>query len=87
MEQTLESRVINIIAKNQKISPADIRLEQLIEEVCEDSLDIVQMLFALEDEFNIDIPDEAKELKTIGDIVRGIAKLVALKEKTEATVA
>ena len=36
-----------------------------------DSLDVVELVMALEDEFNVDIPDEdAEKIKTVGDAVR-----------------
>ncbi len=83
-QSTIERRVINTIAKTQKISPNDIKLEHLIEEICQDSLDQVSVLFELEDEFDLSFPDEARELKTIGDIVKGIETL--MKEKQESSV-
>ena len=40
-----------------------------------DSLDVVEMLMAVESEFNVTIPDEvAKEMKTIQDVVNFIEK-------------
>lgn len=86
MTPTIEHRVIQIVAKTTKISPEDVQLDQLIEDVCEDSLDQVNLLFELEDEFDVDIPDEARESKTIQDIVLGIEKLMQAKEKQEVEV-
>jgi acyl carrier protein len=79
-QETTEFRVINLIAKAQKIPAENIHPDQAIEEVCEDSLDMVNLLFALEDEFNLSIPDEARESKTIRDIVNGIEKLLQTEE-------
>lgn len=79
-QETIEFRVINLIAKAQKIPAENIHLDQAIEEVCEDSLDMVNLLFSLEDEFNLSIPDEAKESKTIRDIVNGIEQLLQTEE-------
>jgi acyl carrier protein len=87
MNQSIEQRVLKIIAKIKNISPNDIRVEQAIEEVCEDSLDVVSLLFDLEDEFEISIPDEAKELKTIQDMINGIETLIQAKRITEETPA
>lgn len=48
---------------------------KLVEDLGADSLDIVEMLMTLEDEFGISIPDEdAIKLKTIADIVSYIEK-------------
>ena len=86
MNQSIEQRVLKIIAKIKNISPNDIRVEQAIEDVCEDSLDVVSLLFDLEDEFEISIPDEAKELKTIQDMINGIETLIQAKQVTEETL-
>ena len=83
-QEALEQRVIHLIAKTQKIPAENIHLDQAIEEICQDSLDMVNLLFALEDEFNLSIPDEAKESKTIGDIVNGIAALLKQNEDVPA---
>ena len=53
-----------------EIITADTRLN---EDLNADSLDVVEMLMALEDEFGVDIPDEEIEkMKTIGDVVNFI---------------
>lgn len=47
----------------------------LIEDLGADSLDLVEMVMVLEEEFNIEIPDdEAEELKTVEQIVNYISK-------------
>lgn len=44
-----------------------------IDDLGADSLDIVELVMALEDEFGIDIPDEeAEKLKTVGDAIKYI---------------
>lgn len=87
MNQSIEHRVFKILAKTKKCQPQDIKPEQLIEDICEDSLDQVNLLFELEDEFDIDIPDEARELKTVQEIVAGVEKLVNAKQEQEESVA
>ncbi len=48
---------------------------KIVEDLGADSLDVVELLMALEDEFDISLPDEvAKELSTVGDIVNYIDK-------------
>lgn len=45
----------------------------IIEDLGADSLDMIEMLMALEEEFGITVPDEdAEKLKTVGDIVKFI---------------
>jgi len=72
--------VIRIIAETQRISADSIGREATFEELKFDSLDGINILFALENEFDINIPDDAaKEIKSIPDMVAGIEKLVAAK--------
>ncbi len=68
-------RIKEIIAEQLGIDNADtITLEtSLIEDLEADSLDAVEVIMALEDEFGIEIPDEeAEHFKTIGDISKFI---------------
>ena len=45
----------------------------ILEDFEADSLDVVDMVMSLEDEFGVEVPDEAVEgLKTVGDVVRYI---------------
>ncbi len=46
---------------------------RIVEDLGADSLDMIEMLMALEEEFGITVPDEdAESLKTVGDIVKYI---------------
>ena len=68
-------RIKEIIADQLGIDNADIiTLEtSLMEDLEADSLDAVEVIMALEDEFGIEIPDEeAEHFKTIGDIYKFI---------------
>ena len=87
MTASIKDRVIKVIEKTSKISAEDIQSNLLIADICEDSLDLVNLLFELEDEFNIDIPDEARESKSIQDIVTGIEKLMLAKQENGVGVA
>ena len=64
-----EDRVKEIIAKELEVDSKQISGEaRFIEDLGADSLDIVELVMALEEEFGIDIPDEdADKLKTVGD--------------------
>lgn len=59
------------IAEQLGIDTDDITMESsFIEDLGADSLDIVELLMALEEEFDIEIPDEeAEKLVTVGDVV------------------
>jgi len=64
-----EDRVKEIIAKELEVDVKQITPEaKFIEDLGADSLDIVELVMALEEEFGIDIPDEdADKLRTVGD--------------------
>jgi acyl carrier protein len=64
-----EDRVKEIIAKELEVETKQLTPEaKFIEDLGADSLDIVELVMALEEEFSIDIPDEdADKLKTVGD--------------------
>ena len=80
-ELSLEEKVINIIAQRLGKKPETINLNSNhVEEVGADSLDVVELLMYLEDEYHIIIPnEEAVKLNTIGDIVKFLEKTVKTK--------
>jgi acyl carrier protein len=64
-----EDRVKEIIAKELEVGVQQLTPEaKFIEDLGADSLDIVELVMALEEEFGLDIPDEdAEKMKTVGD--------------------
>ena len=67
-----EDRVKEIIAKELEVDAKQPAPEaKFIEDLGADSLDIVELVMALEEEFGLDIPDEdADKLKTVGDALK-----------------
>ena len=67
-----EDRVKEIIAKELEVEVKQLAGEaKFIEDLGADSLDIVELVMALEEEFGIDIPDEdADKMKTVGDAMK-----------------
>ena len=67
-----EERVKEIIAKEMEDGVQQLAPEaKFIEDLGADSLDIVELVMALEEEFGVDIPDEdADKLKTVGDAMK-----------------
>jgi acyl carrier protein len=67
-----EDRVKEIIAKELEVEVKQLAPEaKFIEDLGADSLDIVELVMALEEEFGIDIPDEdADKMKTVGDAMK-----------------
>ncbi|ASW42948.1 acyl carrier protein [Clostridium isatidis] len=64
-------KVREIIADKLSINEADITMESsFVDDLNADSLDLVELMMALEDELNTEIPDEdAEGFKTVGDVV------------------
>jgi acyl carrier protein len=79
----LVSKVTAVIAKSQRIPVETITLDSTFEELKIDSLDGINIVFALENEFGIGIPDEGvQNLHSVRETVEGISKL--LEEKVQA---
>ena len=72
------ARVIKIIAQQLSTQESKIKLEdKFIEDLGADSLDIVELIMALEDEFGTKIPDdEAEILTTVGEAIEYIEKKI-----------
>jgi len=80
MSHELTQRVISVMAASQHLPPDTITIDSTFQELNIDSLDGINILFALENEFDINIPDEgAKEIRTVRDMVEGVRRLVEAK--------
>lgn len=68
----MQDKIIKMIANKLGKKVADVKPEsRLIEDLGADSLDIVELLMMLEDEYGITIPDQdAMNMSTIGDVVK-----------------
>jgi len=74
----IAERVIRVIAETQKIPAESISIDKTFEELKIDSLDGINIVFGLENEFNISIPDEnMASLRSVRDAVEGVRQLVA----------
>jgi acyl carrier protein len=75
--QDVVSRVMETIAKTQKIPVESVTLDKTFEELKIDSLDGINILFALEEEFKVDVPDDAaRQILSVRAAVEGIQKLL-----------
>jgi len=61
-------KLTNIISENLGIGAEEIKLETSFEELGLDSLDIVELVMNIEEEFDIQI-EEGENFKTVGDVV------------------
>ncbi|MCL2755727.1 MAG: acyl carrier protein [Firmicutes bacterium] len=74
-------KVAAVIAKQLGKKVEDIKAEhRIVEDLNADSLDVIEMLMTLEDDYGVAIPDEeAPKLNTVGKIVEYLDKNVAKK--------
>ncbi len=85
MDQELAGKVITIVASVKQISPDSIRVESTFDELGIDSLDRINILFELESEFDIDVPDdEARSITSVQGIVERLAAYLESRERKEA---
>ncbi len=68
----VQEKVKSIIVEQLGVDPEKVKLEsKFIEDLGADSLDIVELVMAMEEEFDIEIPDEdAEKLKTVQDVTK-----------------
>ncbi|MSV35316.1 MAG: acyl carrier protein [Bryobacterales bacterium] len=79
-DENVIERVIGVIAKTQHMPPAAIDIDKSFLELQFDSLDGMNILFAVETEFGISIPDEqVPQITSVRQMVEGIQKLLAEK--------
>lgn len=75
MSTTVEERVRNIICEQLAVEEVKVLpTASFIDDLGADSLDIVELVMTMEEEFDLDIPDEdAEKMKTVGDVIKYIA--------------
>lgn len=77
IEETIKDTIVKIVHCDREV----LIPKSTFQDMKADSLDMVQVLVALEDEFGIEIPDEdAQKFKTFGDFVSYIEAKVAEKK-------
>jgi len=88
----VEQKVREIICEQLSVEESEVTLEaSFVESLNADSLDIVELIMAFEEEFKIEIPDEeAEKIRVVSDAVKYItanADLDALTKEEEAAAA
>jgi len=79
------ARVTKVIADSRKIPQDTVTLDKTFDELKIDSLDGINILFAIEAEFEIDISDDdARKIGSVREAVEGAWTLVAAKEAAAA---
>ncbi|MGI6491621.1 MAG: acyl carrier protein [Peptococcaceae bacterium] len=67
-------KIKSIIVEQLGVEEDDVKMEaSFVDDLGADSLDIVELVMALEEEFELEIPDEdAEKIRTVGDAVKYI---------------
>jgi acyl carrier protein len=78
---SVEERVIEIVCENLGVSKEQVTLStNFIDDIGADSLDIVELVMELEEEFEITIPDDqAEKIKTVGEAIDYIERELGKK--------
>ena len=65
-------KIKDIIIEQLQVEESDVNMDtNLMKDLSADSLDAVEIIMAIEDEYGIEIPDEeAEKIQTVGDLVR-----------------
>ena len=79
LDSGIADRIRTIIAEQLGLDVAEVSLDSnILDDLGADSLDVVELLMTLENEFDIEVPDEAAEsIRTIADVERYVAERVA----------
>ena len=75
----LRDRIRRLVAEQLGLDVAEVDPEaNILDDLGADSLDVVELVMLLEDEFDIEVPDEAAEaMRTIADFERYVAEQMA----------
>ncbi len=70
MVTSIQPKIKDVIVEQLGVDPERVKLEaSFIDDLGADSLDIVELVMAMEEEFDVQIPDEdAEKLKTVQDV-------------------
>lgn len=80
MSDELIQRVLKMIATSKRIPLETVTIDSEFQQLGIDSMDAVEILFALENEFDISIPDdEVRHVRNVRQMCEGVEKLVAAK--------
>lgn len=84
MAQTIQDKVIAILAEQAVLEPSEVRLDATLGDLGIDSLGLVEAVFAIEEAFDIQVPFNANapaesdfDISTVGSMVQAVEKLIA----------
>ena len=75
----MKNEIYEIIAEKAAVRREDIVDDAKLEELSIDSLDVVDIIFAIEEKFDVNVPlnmnDRGIEFETVGDVIRAVQSL------------
>jgi acyl carrier protein len=73
---SVENKVKEIVAEQLNVEMSELEMNKsFLNDLGADSLDIVELVMAMEEEFEVEIPDEdAEKIQTVGDAVKYITE-------------
>jgi acyl carrier protein len=86
MSEELNQRVLKVIATSKRIPLETVTIDSEFTQLNIDSMDAVEILFALENEFDISIPDDqVRNVRNVRQMCEGVERLVTAKNNTQAS--
>jgi acyl carrier protein len=87
----MENDIIEIVAKQAKVDGATLKADTRLSELDLQSIDIIELIFAIEDKFDIEVPYSPNDLnssgisfETIGDLVAAVERLTTEQHAKKA---
>jgi acyl carrier protein len=76
MNSTVQHRIREIVCEQLGVDPAELLPEaSILDDLGADSLDVVELVMALEEAFDIEVPDsDVEAMRTLGDVERYVVE-------------
>lgn len=78
---SVESDVLDIIAEQSTVDRSQLTRDSRLEDIEIESLDVVEIIFALEEKFDVHVPynanDQELQFETVGDVIDAVTRLIA----------
>jgi acyl carrier protein len=81
-DEAIREKILEIVATQARVDKASLTLDTTFEDLRIESLDMVQILFGIEDAFDVYVPQEDQQFRfaTLGHVCEGVKKLIAAKQ-------